>query len=257
MEVLPYNNIKMKPYVLVSGSSSGIGKAIAIELSKLYNVILNGRSDERLNEVKSYCSPENDSLIWKQDLNDVFSLESGLSAFLKEKGITVDYYVHCAGIMNMLPMKMQTIDSIQQTLNANVISAMLITKVLASKKLNKGNFKSIVYISSNISNRGAKAFNIYAASKGALDAYMRSMAMELAPKTRVNSILPGAILTEMTENIFENKEVEERMKATYPLGFGHPNDIVEGVRFLLSDRSKWITGQQLTIDGGRTVNITG
>lgn len=247
----------MKPFVLITGSSSGIGKAIAINLSKKYNIILHGRNAERLLQVKEECSSEHSSLIWQSDLNSVESLEESLIGFLKENEIIIDYYVHCAGIMRMLPLKSYNIRSIQETFNTNVISAMLITKVLSSKKWNKDALKSIVYISSNISNRGAKAFNTYAASKGALDALMRSMAVELAPKIRVNSILPGAVMTEMTQNIFENEEVEGRMKATYPLGFGYPSDIADGVDFLLSERARWITGQQLTIDGGRTINITG
>ena len=86
---------------------------------------------------------------------------------------------------------------------------------------------------------------------------MRCLAVELAPKTRVNSILPGAVLIEMTQNIFENDEVRSRMEAIYPLGIGEPNDIFQVVDFLLSDKSKWITGQQIIIDGGRSINISG
>ena len=97
----------------------------------------------------------------------------------------------------------------------------------------------------------------YGASKAALDGLMRSLAVELAPKVRVNSVLPGAVITEMTKSIFENEEVSQRMSAQYPLGIGLPNDIAEAVSFLVSDHARWITGQQLTVDGGRSINITG
>ena len=86
---------------------------------------------------------------------------------------------------------------------------------------------------------------------------MRCLAVELAPNVRVNSVLPGAIQTEMTGNIFENKEVLDRMAQMYPLGVGKPHDIFEMVEFLLSEKSRWITGQQFTVDGGRTINISG
>jgi NAD(P)-dependent dehydrogenase (short-subunit alcohol dehydrogenase family) len=99
--------------------------------------------------------------------------------------------------------------------------------------------------------------SIYGSTKGALDSLMRCLAIELAPKVRVNSVLPGGVKTEMTASIYENKELIDRMEATYPLGFGYPEDIYEAVNFLLSDKSRWITGQQFTVDGGRTINITG
>ncbi|WP_459189873.1 SDR family NAD(P)-dependent oxidoreductase [Parabacteroides sp. APC149_11_2_Y6] len=246
-----------KPVVLVTGSSSGIGRVIAIELSKEYTVILHGRNQARLVETQQMCFNGAECLIWNENLADIYSLEERLQAFLCDHNIQINSFVHCAGIINMLPLKSQHVQNIIDALNINLVSAMLITKVLSSKKWNKGALDNIVYISSNISNRGAKAFNSYAATKGALDAFMRSVAVELAPKVRVNSVLPGAVLTEMTSSIFENKEVEERMESTYPLGYGFPQDIANGVKFLLSGQARWITGQQLTIDGGRTINITG
>ena len=86
---------------------------------------------------------------------------------------------------------------------------------------------------------------------------MKSLAMELAPAIRVNSVLPGAVRTALTEHIFEDEELIKRMEETYPLGLGTTSDIYEAVKFLLSDEARWITGQQLYVDGGRTVNITG
>lgn len=246
-----------KPYVLVTGASSGIGKIIATKLSENYNVVLHGRNEERLNQAKMDCDGGNNHLIWIADLNQIDSLEDSLKSFLAVNEVTITYYVHCAGIMKMLPLKMVTMDSLLMTFNTNFFSATLITKLLIQKKINKGSLRSIVYISSNISDRGAKAFNSYAASKGALDSLMRSLAVELAPKVRVNSVLPGAVQTEMTQNIFEDQEMADRMSATYPLGIGRPEDIFDAVAFLLSDNARWITGQQLTVDGGRTINITG
>ena len=244
-------------FVLVTGASSGIGKEIATQLSKDYNVVLHGRDLDRLNHVKALCDPSNHHLIWQQDLNEVNVIENSLITFLGNHEIEIDNYVQCAGYMKMAPLKMSTLDILTKTLNTNVISASLISKILIQKKANNGALKAIVFISSNISNMGAKGMSAYGASKGALDTLMRCLAVELAPKIRVNSVLPGAVLTEMTQIIFENEEVKARMEASYPLGIGEPNDIYQIVDFLLSNRSKWITGQQFTVDGGRSIDISG
>ena len=137
-----------------------------------------------------------------------------------------------------------------------MVSTALITKTLVGRKNQKA-LESAVFISSNISNFGAKAFSVYSSAKSGLDGLMRSLSVELAPEVRINSVLPGSVRTRMTEHIYENEEVINRMVETYPLGLGDTNDIYQAVRFLLSKEARWITGQQLTVDGGRTVNVTG
>jgi NAD(P)-dependent dehydrogenase (short-subunit alcohol dehydrogenase family) len=244
-------------YVLITGASSGIGRQIAVYLSKSNNVILHGRDLERLNQVLIECDKNQNHKIWSQDLNDIYEIENSLSQFIHNEQIELKGFVHCAGYMKMAPLKMSTAQLLSTTLNANIISASLITKVLTSNKHNTNALKSVVFISSNLSDRGAKAMSAYGASKGALDTLMRCLAVELAPKIRLNSILPGAVETEMTKSIFENEEVRKRMNETYPLGIGEPLDICYMAEFLLSDKSKWITGQQFTVDGGRSINITG
>ena len=234
-----------------------MGREMAIRFSEQYRVIVNGRNIERLQETVSMCQNPDQQLIWQYDLSNIDVLEESLTSFLKADGIVVNYYVHCAGMMKNYPIKMVNVELLQQTFNTNVFSAELITKLLVNKRLNNNSLKSIVYISSNISGFGAKAHSVYGASKGAVDAMMKSLAMELAPNIRVNSVLPGAIKTMLTEHIFEDENLINRMKETYPLGLGTTSDIYEAVRFLLSEEARWITGQQITVDGGRTVNITG
>jgi len=246
-----------KSYILVTGASTGIGRCLAVNLSVNSNVILHGRNLERLQETKSLCSDDNEQLILSVDLVKVDEIEKNISDFIIENNIEITHYIHCAGFMKMIPLKMLTLDLINATFNTNVISAMIIAKTLTQRKINNISLKGIVFISSNISNFGAKAFSSYAASKGALDSLMRCLAVELAPRVRVNSVLPGAIQTAMTETVFQNKETSDRMMVAYPLGFGKPEDIFEMVNFLISDKSGWITGQQFTVDGGRTINISG
>lgn len=244
-----------KEYILITGSSSGIGEEMAVQLSHDYNIILNGRDEERLAAVFARLS-EGNHLVWRYDLVGVESVEDSLQALLKDKGITVSYFVHSAGLMKMFPVKVLTSKLFSDSFSINVVSAALITKTLVGRKNQKA-LRSVVFISSNISNFGARAFSVYSSAKSGLDGLMRSLAMELAPEVRVNSVLPGGIRTRMTEHLYEDEELIARMAATYPLGLGNVSDIYHTVRFLLSDESRWITGQQITVDGGRTVNITG
>ena len=246
----------MEP-ILITGASSGMGREMAIRFSEQYRVIVNGRNLERLQETITLCHNSDQHFIWQYDLSNIDGLEESLTTLLKELTEPVNYYVHSAGMMKNYPIKMVNVELLQQTFNTNVFSAELITKLLVNKKLNGNALKSIVFISSNISGFGAKAHSVYGASKGAVDALMKSLAMELAPRIRVNSVLPGAVRTALTEHVFEDEDLIKRMEETYPLGLGTTLDIYEAVRFLLSNESRWITGQQLYVDGGRTVNITG
>jgi NAD(P)-dependent dehydrogenase (short-subunit alcohol dehydrogenase family) len=257
MEDLQHNNFMEKnQFVLVTGSTSGIGKEIAIQLSNNYNVLLHGRSSEKLFSVESLCNTQNITLKWLNDLEDIDLVESSLISFISSNSIEITKFVHCAGVMKLAPLKMSTLSVIQKTFNVNVFAPNLICRILNNKKVNNGTLNNVVFISSNISNYGAKAMSAYGSSKSALDGLMRSLSVELAPKVRVNSVLPGAIESEMTKDFFDNDEMSKRILSNYPLGNGSKIDIFNAVSFLLSESSSWITGQQLTVDGGRTINIS-
>ena len=247
----------MKETVFLTGATAGIGEALAISLSQEYHIVLSGRNTQKLEDLKEKCSTENKVYLLPLDLSDYDNLEEKISSFISNNDLTIEKFVHCAGFMKMVPLKMVSQDLMLETFKVNVFSANSIIKLLTNKKANNSALNSVVLISSNISNRGAKAMSTYGSSKSALDGLMRSLAVELAPKVRLNSVLPGAVLTEMTKTIFENEEVSQRMSVQYPLGIGLPNDIADVVSFLLSDHSRWVTGQQFTVDGGRSINITG
>jgi len=246
-----------KSYLLVTGASSGIGREVACHLSKDNSIILHGRDKERLQQTMKACCPDREHLIWEYDLKNIDSLEEAFTQFLSDNDCTVNGFVHSAGYMKLMPLKMVTSELFRSTYDINVIAAALLVKVLIKKKVNADELKSVVFISSISSKFGAKAHSVYAASKAALDGLMRTLAVELAPAVRLNSVLPGGIRTAMTEHLYADNEFIERVDATYPLGPGNPNDICGAVKFLLSDEARWITGQQLIIDGGRTINITG
>lgn len=246
----------MEQYILVTGASSGVGREIALQLSKNNHLILNGRNYERLLETKEMCFEKDKVLIWQYDLSNIESLETALKNWIATEGVNIKAFVHCAGVMKMIPCKMISAEVLEETYHVNVFAAALIIKTLVLKKVNDKNLRSVVFISSNISNRGAATFGIYGSSKAALDGLMRNLAVELAPTVRVNSILPGGMVTEMTKDMFDDDNVKNQFQKNYPLGIGSPEKLVPMIELLLSEQSSWITGQEFVIDGGRTIDIT-
>ena len=244
------------PCLLITGASSGIGREMAVDLSKQHRLILSGRDKARLEETRSLCHEPARHLCWAFDLADVSALASNLPEFLAENQAQVSGFVHCAALLKVLPLRSISIDHAQSVMNTNVLAAMEITRLLMRKNVNQKALASIVFISSIASQFGAKGFTAYTASKAALDGLMKSLAVELAPDVRVNSVLPGGVRTPMTEAMYADPEMSERLTRDYPLGVGFPSDVTDAVRFLLSDQSRWITGHQLVVDGGRSANIS-
>ena len=249
--------MEKKTCLLITGASSGIGREIAVQLSEHYSIFIHGRDKERLQQTLKACNPNHEHLLWEYDLKDIDSLEDTFTQFLLENNCVVSGFVHSAGYLKVIPLKMTKAEWFRMAFDINVIAAALIAKVLIKKKVNEKELKNIVFISSINSKFGVKALTTYSASKAAVDGLMRSLAVELAPDVRVNSVLPGGIRTAMTEHLYADKELIERMDETYPLGQGNAKDICGAVKFLLSVDARWITGQQLVVDGGRTINITG
>jgi NAD(P)-dependent dehydrogenase (short-subunit alcohol dehydrogenase family) len=118
------------------------------------------------------------------------------------------------------------------------------------KKSNAKALSNVVLISALVSERGNVGNSIYAASKGAMNSLVYTLARELAPEIRINALLPGAIETPMSKNLDADYIAE--MTKDMPLGWGQPQDVINYVEFLLSDKAKWITGQTLFVDGGRS-----
>ncbi len=243
--------------ILITGASSGLGREIAIHLSAHHRLLLNGRNLQRLEETRDRCRPApGGHLIWPFDLLESEAAGGSLEAFLRQHGALVEAFVHSAALLQILPLRSLTVQMVQAGLNVSVASPVAILQALMKRKVNQRQLRNVVFISSIASQFGAKGFSAYAASKGAMDALMKSLAIELAPEVRVNSILPGGIQTPMTEGILGDPQMASKFERDYPLGIGEPQDISEMVEFLLSGRSRWITGQPFIVDGGRTSNIT-
>jgi len=233
--------------VLVTGASSGLGAQTAIECSKAgATLVLTARNSDRLNETMSKLHGDGHQAII-MDLLDTEQIDKFVESLPKLDGVSL-----CAGITKSVPVKRIQDKDINDIFMTNIIANMkLVRALLRQKKINAG--ASVVLISSIASHYAAMGNSIYAASKGAVNSFARVLALELASRhIRVNTIQPGIIPTRILTDRFSEEQfkVEE---AKYPLGFGEPVDIANGMVFLLSDAAKWITGTSLVIDGGVTL----
>lgn len=239
-----------RPYILISGSTSHIGQKVVSELSKQYNLILHGRSMDKLLFLSSVLSKEAKYVYWVYDLSNLKSLSSDLSLFLDSNNIIqIKGFVHIAGDMSVFPLKTSEYDDWLRVFNVNLFAAEEILKVLIKKKY-KSVLDSIIFISSTYAHFGGRGQTAYSASKAALESFARGAAIELAPNVRVNSIVSGGIAH---ENVAED-EYTFKMRQAHPLGFGKPEDIANMVYYLLSDKSSWITGQSIVVDGGYSIS---
>lgn len=249
-----YNPFTLKDKVIiVTGASSGIGAQCAIDCSKMgAKVALIARNEERLKQTLSQMEGEG-HLVRPYDLTIYDGIKDLLNSIVGEIG-KVDGFIHAAGIEISKPLKLLSIDDYDSVFKTNALSAFEFIHQLSSiKNLNKG--ASIVMIASITGVIGRSSVSAYAASKGAMISACKSMALEFAKKqVRVNCISPGTILTPLMQNYLDGLEDEARLKRIegFPLGLGETTDISNACIYLLSDASKWVTGQNLVIDGGYT-----
>ncbi|WP_306598483.1 SDR family NAD(P)-dependent oxidoreductase [Geothrix sp. 21YS21S-2] len=232
---------------LVTGASSGIGRGVALALAEDRRLILHGRGRERLEAVRSAC-PGRDHLVWTADFARAETLAEDLRGFLQASGTRVSALVHCAGEVSVRPTRLDAYEDSLRAMNVNFLSAAEIIRVLLQAAPNGKALRDILLISSIYSRLGAKGQGIYCATKGAADAYVRALAAELSPRVRVNSLLPGAVLTPMTEAL--PAAYLDRCREAHPLGLGEVADVASYVKFLLSDGARWVTGQNIVVDGG-------
>lgn len=249
---MSYNPFSLEnKVILITGASSGIGRAIAVECSKLgATIIASGRNEQRLYETLEMLAGSGHSTLVAD-----FNNEDDLERITDIAGL--DGLVHSAGILETLPFSFTTPKKLSSIMKVNFEIPFSITQqLLKKKKLNKES--SIVFISSLSGySTVASGISAYSASKGAICASVRVMALELAPKKiRVNAVCPGMVKTEMnTENsTLTNEQLLKDEFANYPLGYGSAEDVAQSVVFLLSGASKWITGSNLVLDGGASIH---
>ena len=235
----------MAKTILVTGASSGIGRATAIMCAtKGMRVVLNGRNVARLEEVRAQMSGEG-HIILPADLTDKAQREALATQLPVLNGI-----VHCAGIGSRVLCKMLKQDDVQQVMETNFSAPVLLqAELLQEKKVAKE--ASIVFIASAAATMPSVGNSIYSASKAALISYAKCLALELAPrKIRVNCISPTMVWTDLAL-VGATKEQLYEAEQAYPMKrYGQPEDIAPMAVYLLSDEAAWVTGSNFGLTGG-------
>ena len=241
--------------IIVTGASSGIGQQVAINCSKMgARVTLIGRNAERLEETKSQLEGEG-HLVLSYDLTDLEHQKEMVADIVAKQG-TVDGLVNCAGISTTLPLKLMSPEKVEEFFNTNVFAAIELTRQVLNVKHVSKNGASVIFFASVMGCVGENAKSLYSMTKGALISGARSLAVEYAPKKiRVNVVSPGVVETPINKNQPYLADPEKRVltEKMHPLGIGTTEDIANACIYLLSDASRWVTGQNLIVDGGYTI----
>ena len=242
-------------FTLVTGASSGIGRAIAVELSKTDRLILHGRNRQKLEETMRCCNGGG-HVIWTYDLSNVDTLQHDFEDFVINGARCIDKFVHCAGMVFLTAIKTIDLAAYRRIMDVNATSAILLVGSLMKRKVAGQTMRSIVFVSSISSMQATRGKSLYGASKGILNSFARASAVELAPKVRINTVCPAAVHTEMADDVFNDPVAVAAMNRRHPLGTGLPRDVAGVVAFLLSDAARWITGSQVMVDGGASCDLT-
>ena len=239
--------------IIITGASSGIGRQCAISCSQMGAlVVLIGRDESRLQETLSLMEGDG-HLVCPVDLNQLENIKPLVEDVVSKLG-PLDGFIHSAGIEKTLPIKSLKPADYEDIIRVNTLSAFEFVRYFsASKNFNQGG--SMVIISSITSVIGRVGVSAYAASKGAIVSAVKTMALELAKRNvRINAVSPGTVLTPLMQSYLFQISDEERQKRVdgFPLGLGEPTDVANACIYLLSDASRWVTGQNLVVDGGYT-----
>lgn len=236
--------------ILVTGASSGIGRATAIECAKMSaTLILTARNEERLQETLAQLEGTGHRYI-SADLSKEDNIQT-----LVEQLPALDGCVFCAGITGLLPIQTITAEKLVTMQQINLNAPILLTRYLVKAKKMK-NSSSMVFTSSAAGVFRVSTGNaIYATTKCGIDAFMRSAALELAGRgIRCNSVNPAMVETEAIQQLPITNEERLHNLSRYPMKrYGKPEEIAYAIIYLLSDASAWTTGTALKLDGGLTL----
>jgi len=234
--------------ILITGASSGIGRASAIACAKMgANVVISGRNAERLQATFDQLEQVGNHLQIIADLTNAEDLDN-----LVANAPILDGLVNNAGISFTKPIGFIKKEDIQKVYESNLYAPMILTNnLLKKKKLAKG--ASVVFMSSAAAFGCSNANSTYGTAKAALSDFMHYCNKEITPTKhiRFNALHPGMVRTELVANLSFTEEELQKDMARYPLGrYGEPEDIANAVIYFLSDASAWISGVSLVIDGG-------
>ena len=233
--------------VFLTGSTGGIGKEIAFQMSSLgAKMILTGTNEERLKNLSNKLPNENDYIV--SDLNNSQNIED-LTNQIIERGYLIDILINNAGITkDNLFLRMKE-DEWASVLNINLHSTVLLTQKII-KGMIKRKTGRILFITSIIGHSGNSGQSNYSASKAGVAAFSKSIAAEVASRgITVNCIAPGFIKTPMTEKLTDDQQ-DQILKNIPVSRLGLPSDVASACIYLSSDEASFITGSTLHVNGG-------
>jgi len=230
----------MKKNIVLIGGSHGIGLAMTKELQKEHNVFVASRTKEEIEDLNITYIPF-DALT---DTLDTSVLPEEIHGF-----------VYCPGSINLKPFKMMSLDTFHEEMDINFFSLVKVVKTIISRMAEKS---SMVFFSTVAVSTGMPFHTSVAAAKAAIEGFARSLAAEYAPNIRVNVVAPSLVNTPLAKRLLNNDKKIEMMSERHPLKrVGEATDIAEIALFLLSNKSSWMTGQVIGVDGGMsTLNIS-
>ncbi len=236
--------------ILVTGASSGIGRAIAVVASKMgAAIVITGRNGRRLDETMSMLAGEGHKAI-VSDLSDTTGIDNLINCLPQLDGLVL-----AAGIVEMFPVLFSTKEKFDKIFNTNLFSPIeIIRKVVKKKKYLPG--CSVVAIDSIAGNEDFVMGNgIYGAGKAALKSYLKFCSKELTgKKIRFNTVSPGLILTPMhTQGAVSMEDLEKAVEGVPMKRWGLPEDVAYAAVYLLSGASSYLTGSDIKVDGGCTI----
>jgi NAD(P)-dependent dehydrogenase (short-subunit alcohol dehydrogenase family) len=241
-------------WVVVTGASSGLGRAVAVELARHgARVVLVGRDSARLAETASQLGGAEHRIV-ELDLVQLDQITPEILRLRAEVGPLYGL-CHAAGVVATRPLQSNTVDVMRAQIDVNLLAGLELARAVCRRDVMVPEGGSLLFFSSVYGHVGMPGQIGYCATKGAVASAVRAMAIELARrKIRVNSISPGLVFTEMTKQSLGVLSAEhvERLEAAHPLGTGQPEDVARPAVFLLAPGTRWITGADLAVDGGFT-----